>query len=232
MADGGRGERRSPFRRAVSLFDPAEEGFLRRIAALVAIVALVGLCALGIVATRLGGTATGRYWLGVLLLETGQHARAEAIARDLVAGPGDPAYGHYRLLAAALRRQGGYDRQVEVLDEAVAAFPDLDTAHGHRCWYGTLAGREDEVMDSCDRAVALARSKSAGSAHFWRAAARAGTGDLEGAVADLEDARSAWDAGAVSPGTYRRTARSWLEALRAGSNPIDEDELARLRGWF
>lgn len=177
-------------------------------------------------------TPVGRYWTAVLLLESGQHSGAERIARQLVADPAARSYGHFRLLAAALRRQDKVDEQLAMFDEAVAVFPDLDIAHGHRCWYYALYGHAAAAMDSCDTAVELATQENAGKIRLWRGAARYLAGDRGGAIEDLQAAQQAWSTGSVSTHDYERAARRWLEALGDGRDILDERELERLRRWF
>jgi len=222
----------SPARRVLALLDPAEPGFLRRMALLAAVAALAGCCAVAALAGRAARTPVGRYWTSVVLLEAGRLERSERIARELVADPTVRGYGHYRVLAAALRRQGKVREQLSVYDDAIVAYPTLEIAHGHRCWYYALFDNPEHVMDSCDAAVALAAPSKAGKAHFWRAAARAMAGDGTGAIEDLNAAREAWAAGAEAAPAYRATAARWLATLQAGGAILDAAEIEELRDWF
>jgi tetratricopeptide (TPR) repeat protein len=219
-------------RRLVALFDPAEEGFLHRMVYVAVAAGLVVACMLGAGLVRASRSVTGRYWMGVAFLEAGRLTWAERMGRELVGNPDAQSYGYYRLLAAALRRQGKVDEQLAVFDQAVAEFPDLDVANGHRCWYYSLFDRADEAMDSCDRAVELASPTMIGLAHLWRGVARYRTGDRAGAIADMEAAQQAWAAGAKSTAAYAEAARRWLAKLSAGGDILDQRELQELRGWF
>lgn len=211
-------------------FDPAAPGFLRRMAGCLLAIGLLVLCAASAGAWRLARTPEGRFWTGVLWLELGQHARAEAIARDLVELPEPNDYSHYRLWAAALRRSGRETEQLAVFDRAVAEFPDRWEAQGHRCWYGSLFGDPRAVLAGCDRSIELAPPDD-GSAHGWRALARLRLGDRAGAEADLEEALARWERGGYDGLHYRRR-RAWLEDLRAGRDPLDEAALEALRESF
>jgi hypothetical protein len=90
------------------------------------------------------------------------------------------------------------------------------------CWWGGLWNQAAEVVSACDRAVELAPD----NADFKdsRGLVRALTGDTEGAIQDFEAfIASSSDAERVT----RRQA--WIEALRAGQQPITEDVLVAER---
>jgi len=218
-------------RRLLGILDPAEPGFFRRIIGCLGILVLLVLCGGLVVLARLSRTPTGRFWTGVVLLETGQDDAAVNVARRLVSEHPGEDYDYYRLLATALRRTGQTAEQLGVLDEAVRTLPDDFSAHGHRCWYGALFGDAAAVLDSCDRAVELSDARRPNPI-FWRAAARVLAGDREGAIADFETVLAMWERSGHGNQEYRAAARRWLETLRAGGNPLDEETLARVRKWF
>jgi hypothetical protein len=110
------------------------------------------------------------------------------------------------------------------LDSALTAVP---RAWGALCGRGSLWNEAAAVLPACERAVALSAGseKEARDAHYVRARARALTGDLEGAAADLE--------ASLDPSSDESSAEDfrlrWIEALRAGRNPFTPELLAVLR---
>ena len=91
------------------------------------------------------------------------------------------------------------------------------------CWQGSLAGQATAVLEACDRAVAVtpAADDNLDYAHQSRAIARALTGNLQGAIADLEDTGASSDDDAL-------TGR-WISALQQGRNPFTPAVLERMR---
>jgi TonB family protein len=105
------------------------------------------------------------------------------------------------------------------LDGRVASQPALLLT---LCWHGGVWGYAEQVIDVCDRLVALdpgdVRARDA------RGIARTLTGEYQGAIADFEQVR------AHSPDDLQRAEREeWIEALRAGRNPLTLEVLERLR---
>lgn len=220
----------SAARRLIRFFDPAESGFVGRMLRLaLAMIGLVlcGLCAL---ALQWSQTPTGRYWTGVIALQVGDNERAERVAAGLVADYPDRTFQYYRLWAAALRRGGKDEAQLEVFDAATRAFPDDWQVQNNRCWYGALFGDPRAALPYCDKAISLA-PVGEDQPFGRRAVARALAGDRAGAIADLETQIDQWDRLGYSGNRYRSRA-VWLETLRAGGNPFDEETLDRLRAAF
>ena len=91
------------------------------------------------------------------------------------------------------------------------------------CWQGSLAGQANAVLEACDRAVAVtpAADDNLDYAHQSRAIARALTGNLQGAIADLEDTGASSDDEAL-------TGR-WISVLQQGRNPFTPAVLERMR---
>lgn len=90
------------------------------------------------------------------------------------------------------------------------------------CWYGSAWGYAEDLTSACDRLVAIdpdvARARDA------RGIARALTGNSAGAIADFEAVIAA------STNPQQRAERTeWIQALRAGRNPLTPEVLARLR---
>ena len=90
------------------------------------------------------------------------------------------------------------------------------------CWRGSLWGRAAEVMEACERAVALAPDN--GNIRDSRGLARALTGDRAGAIDDFE-------AYVAQTGSGRGRAQrlDWIAALRSGENPFTAEVLDALR---
>ena len=170
------------------------------------------------------------FWTGVLQLELGLHGSAERSARRLIQDAPRASYDPYRLLAAALRRQGRFDAQLAVLDEAALRLPESWRAQGNRCWYHSLFGDPGSVLAACDRAVALAPSDDS-AALTWRGVARWLSGDPEGALEDLRAAVARGEAAGRRDAAHLRV-RAWLTALEAGQDPFDADTLDRERERF
>jgi len=217
-------------RRTISYFDPARAGFaarMWRLGRLALLLVASGLILGLVLMARIPAT---RYWWGVVQLESGFPAAAARTARRLVDEP-DPGYAPYRLLATAQRRTGQIQAQLATFDQAVALYPESWSAQGNRCWYGALFGEAERVMDSCDRAAALA-PETRGESMGWRAVARALTGDRAGAIADLEEALRRLDARGMANRPYATRRRQWLEQLRVGEDPFDEATLQAERERF
>lgn len=216
----------------LAYFDPAVDGFLRRMLRLLALLAagaaLLGCLALLVLGRRFEGDI--RYWIGVAQLQTGRPAAAAETARALVEDFPDRDWYDYRLLATALRRDGRIEEHLEVIREGVERFPEDWRTHGDLCWYGALFDRAEEVMPACERSVELVPEGLA-NAHSRRGFARARTGDREGAIEDFREAVKRWeDRGRT--GRFLRSRRAWLEALEAGEDPFDEATVERLRRYF
>ncbi len=90
------------------------------------------------------------------------------------------------------------------------------------CWYGSVWDYAEDVIATCDRAVAL--DPQSVRARDARGIARALTGDYPGAIADFEVVIAASDS------ELQRSERGeWVRALRAQRNPVTPDVLARLK---
>ncbi len=122
------------------------------------------------------------------------------------------------------------------ITEAVAAYAEaqaldstlvlLPAAWQALCWNGSLRGQAAEVMAACEKAVERTSpsDRRYASARFARGLARALSGDLEGAAADLEpslDPESDEDDGS--------SLQEWIDALREGRNPFMPAVLESMR---
>ena len=112
--------------------------------------------------------------------------------------------------------------KAQALDSRLAISPRL---WRRLCWYGSLWGHANEVMTTCERAVELAPEQD--SMKDSRGLARALTGDVEGAIADLE-AFVAW----TSNYEERVRCQHWIDTLRAGEDPFTPEVLETLRSPY
>ncbi|AFY33697.1 sigma-54 interacting domain-containing protein [Calothrix sp. PCC 7507] len=90
------------------------------------------------------------------------------------------------------------------------------------CRKGSLQKQVADVMFACNQAVKLAPND--GNIRDSRGLARALTGDYPGAIADFEDYIAQTDDKDI-----KAQRQSWVKDLKAGKNPITDDELKRLR---
>jgi tetratricopeptide (TPR) repeat protein len=219
-------------KRIIAYFDPARDGFIRRMLRLIGLglgaIGLLGCLGLFLLGRR--HDAQLRYWVGVLQLQTGRNESALQTAEALVDRYPDRSWYDHRLLATALRREGRIEDQLRVIRQGSERFPDDWRPQGDLCWYGTLFDSPEAVMEACERAVLLSPDGRA-NAHSRRGVARALTGDREGAIEDLREAVSRWDERGRK-GYFVDSRRAWLEALESGQDPFDEDLMEMLRRQF
>jgi WD40 repeat protein len=97
------------------------------------------------------------------------------------------------------------------------------------CWHGSLHRFAEVVLPACEHAVAL--HSEDGRYRDSRGLARVMLGDRQGALEDFEFYLAQLKSGKWLDTEYRQQLReAWIEALRAGQDPFDEDTLAVLRG--
>ena len=137
-----------------------------------------------------------------------------------------------REVAAAALAEGQRLARAGTLGPAMAAFTEarrLDTRLVSSptiwwtlCWYGNVWGYAEDLISTCNRLVAL--EPDSVRARDARGIARALTGDFPGAIADFLAVIAA------STSTEHRAERAeWIQALRAGHNPVTPEVLERLR---
>lgn len=193
----------------------------------VAVIALFGCCALAAVAGTVAQTHNGRYGIIAVLAIAGDYDRALAMSDSLIEDYPTESWHYYRTKAQILRYQGRIEESLAVYDTALEVFPDAWWPHSHRCYYTALLTRDPtHVMDSCDKSVELEPSRPS-VAYDRRAIVRAIVGDLAGAEEDLALAIELFEAEEQTPlrDQMLESRPTWLEELRAGRNPIGEQEI-------
>lgn len=129
--------------------------------------------------------------------------------------------------ASTLAGQGNIAEAKDAYSDALSLEPRLPEKawmSNRLCWQGGLWAQAAEVLSECDRAVALTTSPSAGILDS-RALVRALTGDIEGAMDDLEAVLDIW----ANEDAWHEMRQGWLTALRAGENPYTSELLKSLR---
>ncbi len=138
-----------------------------------------------------------------------------------------PENAFYRLKAAQILRESGQQDAAmvaagQVVSEATVA--DNPIGGNNLCWYGSFWGLADVVLPLCERAV---EQQPEDPAHLdTRGVARALTGDLAGALADLRVARKR--AGDSWSAEEKAKRDGWIASLIEGVNPFAGDGLSRL----
>jgi len=107
---------------------------------------------------------------------------------------------------------------------------------GILCWSAIVNAQTADGVQACD--LAVERSESSENHRDTRGLIRALTGDLAGAITDLEAYLDWWQRRRPQRGSHGNQFRSvadleklsgWIEALRAGANPITPEEISALR---
>jgi tetratricopeptide (TPR) repeat protein len=113
-----------------------------------------------------------------------------------------------------------------LLADVVELNPDSVEALNALCWFRGLAGRPEEALPYCDRAVALDPS---GFSHDSRGLTLALLGRYEEAAEDFQFFLGELELENLD--AYQRfviSREAWIEALEAGQNPFDEKTLQAL----
>ena len=157
-------------------------------------------------------------WSAWMMAEGEGHSAVAQMLRD--------AGAHADSATATVLRVWQLSRQGRI-EEALVAYEETQTGDSALavapsawmalCWNGSLSGHAAAVMAACEKAVerTAPSDQRYASVRLARGLARALTGDLEGAAADLEPS--------VDPDEADEDAdavRDWVEALRNGRNPF------------
>lgn len=134
------------------------------------------------------------------------------------------------LRAEANMQRGKWRISIGDYRDSLALGLEADDAAGARnniCWFLALDNQPEAALPYCEQAVSI---DPAASYLDSRGLAHALAGNLEAAVADFEAALAEWEdsANPEIQAVYAERA-GWLEALRAGENPITPQVLAKLQ---
>ncbi len=140
----------------------------------------------------------------------------------------DPRYLLYPLKEAEiLMRCGEEDEARSIVRQVVREAEDSQSAsvNNQVCWSGSLWGFARQVLSVCDLAVEM--NPESYSILDSRGVARAISGDMEGAAADLRTAlQLAGQGWREEPKTQRE---AWIRGLESGENPFAGEGLATFR---
>lgn len=225
--------------RFIHYFDPARDGFVRRMTRLalgsVGLVVVAGLVGLFLILQR----PFGRYAASATLLELGWPSMALRVSGQLLDLAPAENGAYYSLHAANLRHVERFDEQLRTLEDGLAALPASGQVHGQYCWYGTLfegvVPVAAEALDtSCDAAISQAKDERLrGIALARRAMRRAHVkGDFSGAATDMADAFATWDAADVRVRGMPYPWAAWRADVEAGHDPLAGDAIVVERGRF
>ncbi len=89
------------------------------------------------------------------------------------------------------------------------------------CWFGSLSGYAHDVKDVCEMAVDLAPEDP--DIRDSRGVNRALLGDSAGAIEDFEFAIVGWSTSGYTD--YVSERETWVEELRNGQNPFDDEAI-------
>ena len=89
------------------------------------------------------------------------------------------------------------------------------------CWYGTLYGYPNQMMQACDKSLELEPDN--GEFRDNRGVARALTGDTQGAIKDFQAFIKSTN---VEP--WRKQRQGWIDDLKVGKNPFTKEVTERL----
>ena len=122
-------------------------------------------------------------------------------------------------------REGKIKEALSIYAEAQRLDPTLKISANSwstLCRFGSLWGHAADVVNVCEKAVALEPEDV--NYHDSRGLARALTGKTEGAIEDFQDFIN-W----TDYGVQKSQREHWIEALQAGNNPFTPEELEKLR---
>jgi TonB family protein len=155
----------------------------------------------------------------VALIEIPVRFNLETSVDDSAAASEAVAKGERLARAGTLGSAMAAFTEARRLDTRLASSPAIWWA---LCWYGSVWGYAQDFLSTCDQLVAL--DPDSVRARDARGIARALTGEFQGAIADFEAVVAA------STNAQQRAERAeWIQALRAGRNPLTPEVLERLR---
>ncbi len=148
----------------------------------------------------------------------------------------DPQTKAKRFAASSLLAKGESLVKERKVKEAIAAYKQAekldktlkipaDSWGNTLCWIGSRNGYAKDVMFACENAVALEPEN--GWIRDTRGVARALAGNNQGAIEDFEAFLKWADKNEIHKDT-KRQRQSWINALKAGNNPLTPEERKKL----
>ncbi len=166
---------------------------------------------------------------GVAYLGRGEASDLERATEDfdraIDLAPDAP--GGYLNRGLAYVQAGERERWLEDFERVLALAPDHQGAYNALCWAYALDQQPEQALPYCDQAVAL---DPTGYSRDSRGVVYAELGRLEEAAEDFE-AFLDW-LGGQPESVYRRHGpmrQAWIQTLKTGQNPIDQETLEQLR---
>ena len=125
-------------------------------------------------------------------------------------------------------KQGNVAEAITFYDQAQKIDPNLEIESDSwnlLCWFGSIYRYASEVLDACEKAVALADEESKAGHLDSRGLARALTGNTQGAI---EDFQAFIDSSSFHE-ELRDKRKEWIESLKNGENPFTDEVLEDLK---
>lgn len=189
---------------------------------------------------RLKNAAPALVREGERLAKEGQVERAIALYKTALTGNPDlnfnPKEKAYEESALFLVKEGERLAQAGEIKQALGSFAEAQKRDSNLrisadswyrlCWSGSFSSHARDMLDACEKAVAL--SPGDGYVLDGRGRARALTGNRQGAIADFEASITLLK-NQEGVEDFIQKRQRWIEALRRGQNPFTEAEMQKLR---
>jgi tetratricopeptide (TPR) repeat protein len=133
-------------------------------------------------------------------------------------------------IGAQQARAGDIESSMESFTQAQNLDPELEIsaqAWNQLCWYGSLWGYAEDVLEACETAVVL--EPEDGNIRDSRGLARALTGDVEGAIEDFQFFIE-WAPGHGHEVEAILRRENWISDMQAGIDPFTPEMLEMLKG--
>ena len=131
----------------------------------------------------------------------------------------------YSWLARAAALVGSSNIAYKAANQAVAFAPQNAEYLNKRCWYGSLAGDVETVIDDCHRVVEMRPNDA--WAHDTLGVALVFMRDFPGAMVEFQSVVD--HGGQPNPAIpFLQERIGWIEKLKNGENPFDDRTIKRL----
>jgi tetratricopeptide (TPR) repeat protein len=147
-------------------------------------------------------------------------------------------WGAQRLIESGSQQVGQkkFKKAMTAYTEAQTLDPALKVSAenwGNLCWQGSLWGHAADVLTACEHAITQAENVQKDRWRGRRGVARALTGNIEGAIEDLQlyvdwAKRQEW-ASEDWGQTWLMKRQRWIKTMQAGENPFTPEVLEKLR---